>query len=167
MIENWKKIPGYEDYQVSNLGRVKSFKYNEPRILKQREGGTSKYLRVVLCKNGKVKEMLVHQLVCMAFKGHNPDGFNGKIVDHINNDKLDNRLENLQVVPHRVNKSKDRKGTSKYTGVSKGYKNKWQSTIYINGKTKYLGCFDTEEEASEAYQNALLELNNTEHYLMN
>ena len=49
------------------------------------------------------------------------------VVDHINNDPLDNRLENLQLISHRYNLSKDKKGgSSKFTGVS------WDKRV-ING----------------------------------
>lgn len=60
--EIWKDIKGYDGkYQVSNLGRVRSFKYNKERILQLHEG--RHYYDVGLWKNGKRKIMLVHRLV--------------------------------------------------------------------------------------------------------
>lgn len=165
-VEIWKDIPGYEGlYQVSSLGRVKSLpkewvssivrKHNGKILKASNSGITGGYIHVVLSCDSNKKTYKVHQLVAMAFLNHKPNGYK-IVVDHINNIKTDNRLENLQLISQRENVSKDRKGSSKYTGVycDKNV-NKWRSTIVINGKTKYLGTFDTEEEASKYYQDAL------------
>ena len=155
MSEIWKDVANYDGmYQISSLGRFKSFKrYNNGKIL---IGGkdTKGYKNVGLNLNGISKIVNTHKLVAMAFLGHKPDGTNKLVVDHINNDKLDNRVENLQIITNRENASKDRKnGTSKYTGVSwsKTY-NKWVSNIQINNKKISLGLFNTQEEAHEIYQ---------------
>tara|TARA_R110002153_G_scaffold268034_1_gene432522 strand:+ start:51 stop:563 length:513 start_codon:yes stop_codon:yes gene_type:complete len=169
-MEIWKEIKGYEDYEVSNLGRVKSlartiYRSNgisqtfKEKILKPNKGNNG-YLKVGLYKGCKVKTKAIHQLVAENFLNHIPCGYK-LVVDHINNIKTDNRLENLQVVTNRENSTKDkRKGcTSKYTGVywnkSRG---KWRSNIKINGKDIYLGYFMDETEAAEAYKTALKEL---------
>tara|TARA_R110001606_G_scaffold117801_2_gene247758 strand:- start:6393 stop:6878 length:486 start_codon:yes stop_codon:yes gene_type:complete len=154
-MEIYRDIPNYEDYQVSNLGNVKSLKGKKERVLKSSTLGAG-YLKVALCKNGKSKTFTVHKLVAMAFLNHTFNGFKGLIIDHKNAIKSDNRLENLQLISQRLNASKDRKGTSKYTGVS-WYKacDKWQSHIIINGKIKHLGYFTNEIEASNEYQKAL------------
>lgn len=53
MIEEWKTIKGYEDYQVSNLGRVKSLKYKTEKILTPRQNKIKgRYLYVILCRDG-------------------------------------------------------------------------------------------------------------------
>lgn len=67
--EIWKDILDYEgDYQVSNVGRVKSFKYDKinGRILKQIKYGD--YFRIGLLKNGKYKSKQVHRLIYETFK---------------------------------------------------------------------------------------------------
>ena len=98
--EIWRDIRGYEGlYQVSNFARVKSFYYNTPKIIFQSLNRTG-YLRVCLVKNGKRKDHLLHRLVAEAFLP-NPD--NLPQVDHINGDKRDNRLENLQWVTRSEN----------------------------------------------------------------
>tara|TARA_R110002126_G_scaffold79354_1_gene196952 strand:+ start:276 stop:752 length:477 start_codon:yes stop_codon:yes gene_type:complete len=155
MEEIWKTIKGYEDYQVSNLGNVKSFKNNKEKVLKKPMDGVG-YLNVGLFNNGKRKTFKVHQLVAITFLNHAPNGYK-MVVDHINNIRTDNRLENIQVITHRENGSKDRKnGYSKYTGVTRYIDNKkWIAQIGINGINKYLGIFKTELEASNAYQLAL------------
>ena len=159
MEEEYKEIPGYDGaYQASNLGNIKSFKglSKEGRILKPGLSGDKGrgYLAVGLLKDGKKKTIKVHQLVAITFLNHKPDGTQKIVVDHINNDRLDNRLENLQLISQRHNSSKDKKGgTSKYTGVSWDKpSNKWRASIRIDGKIKYLGLFDDEQEAALAYK---------------
>ena len=134
---------------------MKSLKYNKERILKPTVD-SSGYLIVSLYKNTKAKTKNVHQLVAESFLNHVPCG-NRSVVDHINNVKTDNGLGNLQIITHRENLSKDKKGSSEYTGVSWCCTGeKWRADIRINGKTKYLGRFTDELKASEAYQKALI-----------
>jgi hypothetical protein len=157
-MEVWKKIKGFENYQVSNYGNVRSNKFNKTLLLKQTKDST-RYLTVGLYKFGKCYNKTVHSLVAIAFLNHIPNKYN-LVVDHINNNSLDNKLENLQIVTHRKNISKEKKGfTSKYIGVSwYKTKNKWVSTIHFNGKKKHLGYFDCEYDAHLAYENKLKEL---------
>ena len=161
--EIWKDIPNYEGlYQVSNLGRVKSLgnhKTNKYKILK-RCLDVHGYPKYSLTINKKTVSFRAHQLVAMAFLGHKPCGYK-VVVDHINNNKTDNRPENLQLISQRENSSKDRKGcTSKYTGVHWD-KNcgKWVSQIKISGKIVHLGVFKNEIDAHNAYQDKLKEVN--------
>ena len=158
MIEEYRAVKGYEGlYEVSNFGNVKSLKRTDSRghrvkerILKQSIAGNS-YLRVKLF-NGI---QYVHQLVAITFLNHVPNG-NKIVVDHIDNNKLNNRLDNLQLITNRENLSKEKRGTSKYTGVywNKQCK-KWHSSITINSKIKYLGQYTNEIQASNAYQHEL------------
>lgn len=152
--EIWKDVVDYEgSYQVSNLGRVKSLKYNRKKILKLSLCGRG-YLQVNLTKNSISKTTKVHKLVTIAFLNHIPCGMT-LVVDHINDNKLDNRVENLQIVTQRENSHKTQgKYSSKYKGVYKSF-NKWTSKIYIKGNLKHLGIFNCELSASLAYQNAL------------
>ena len=102
--EEWRDVVGYEGlYQVSSEGHVKSLERKLPhwrggeqirkeRILKPapiKDG----YLIVDLCADGKRKHFLVHRLVCEAFH-ENPEG--KPQVNHINEDKADNRAANLE-----------------------------------------------------------------------
>ena len=157
--EIWKNIPSYEDYQVSNFGNVKSLKFNKEKILKARKGNVG-YLYVNLCKNGKCKSLRVHQLVAMSFLKHNPNKTYKVIVDHVDNNPLNNRVDNLQLTTQRHNSSKDKKLTSsKYTGVSWNKAvSKWEVRIWVNGESKYLGRFVNELEASEIYQKELKQI---------
>ena len=158
MKEIFKTIEGYEDYQVSNLGRVKSLKHGKERILK---AGLCKnsYLSVSFFKNKKQKTFMIHQLVAETFLGHVTCGMKF-IVNHLNNISTDNRLENLEITTQRKNCRTHSKGESKYKGVSKHKPTKkWRAMIYINNKNKHLGLFANEYDAHLAYQTALSELN--------
>lgn len=83
----------------------------------------------------------------------------GKMVDHINGDTLDNRACNLRHVTSRQNsQNRHVPSTSKYPGVNYDSKTprlktkKWLCRIQINGKTKNLGRYKTEEEAATVYR---------------
>jgi len=155
IMEIWKTIPGFENYEVSNKGRVKSLKFGKERIKKQ-SINNSGYLVLNLFKNGKRKQFQIHQLVAITFLNHKPDGHN-IVVDHIDNNPLNNKLENLQLITNRENNSKDKKGkSSKYIGVcyDKNAK-KFKAQIQINGKSKYLGLFKNPKIAHAVYLNAI------------
>lgn len=166
MEEIWKDITGYEGlYQVSNLGNIKSLSrtikrkngnwFIKERLLKQKNS-SKHYLNSGLHKEGKQKNFPTHQIVAIHFLNHTPCGF-GLVVNHKNFNKHDNRVENLEIVTSRQNCSHKKIVTSsKYTGVSwNRFVNKWHSQIKINGKSKYLGYFENEIDAHNAYQEAL------------
>ena len=91
-MEIWKNIEGYEEYQISTHGNVKSLRFGKERILKP---ATNKkgYLRVILSKQGKLKGYLIHRLVAEAFID-NPNNY--QQVNHRDEDKANNYIENLE-----------------------------------------------------------------------
>ena len=102
------------------------------------------------------KQVLAHRLIA-EIEGWD---IKGLVVDHINGDGQDNRVENLQVVTQSQNMMKQRKPkncSSMYKGVSQ-LRGKWRSRITKNGHIKHIGVFDTEAEAAEAYNVAAAEL---------
>ena len=98
MEEVWKDIRGYEGlYQVSNVGRVKRVKTG--RILKGIFSGYG-YVQVDLSKEGCTSKKLIHRLVAQAFI---PNVDNKLEVNHINEDKTNNRVDNLEWVTRKEN----------------------------------------------------------------
>ena len=92
--EEWRDVVGYEGlYQVSNYGRVKSFHNNGVRTLNPSFADYPGYYVVNLTKNGKQQTQYVHILVAQAFI---PNPENKSYVNHIDGDKLNNCLENLE-----------------------------------------------------------------------
>jgi hypothetical protein len=166
--EIWKDIKGYEGlYQVSNLGRVKSlgnggvnqFQGNEVIKLLNTSSG---YAMVNLSKNGLKKIYTVHSLVANSFliKIKNLNN-----VNHIDENKLNNNVTNLEWVSVRENRTysiNKSKTSSSYVGVyfKKGRKtNVWGSCISIKGKSKHLGYYSSEIKAYQAYLSALEKYN--------
>ena len=93
MDEIFKPIDGFPDYEVSNLGNVRSHKYLKPRMLKPRPTSKGNYLGVTLRTPQKTSfSVSVHTLVLNAFVGPRPKGC---VCLHKNNDGHDNRLCNL------------------------------------------------------------------------
>ena len=103
--ERWKPIFGYDGmYEVSSLGRVRSLKFGKVRVLRASKNNSG-YLIVSLCKYGKRKDFLIHRLVAQAFI-ENDNIFNTEI-NHINEDKSDNKVSNLEYCDRRYNNTYD------------------------------------------------------------
>lgn len=107
-MEIWKDIKGYEGlYQISNYGRVKSL----PRMMKNRKCEEiikapsvlpKGYLKVSLCKNGKIKYFFIHRLVAEAFIP-NPNNF--PCVNHKDCNPRNNEVSNLEWISYKENNS--------------------------------------------------------------
>lgn len=113
--------------------------------------------RAVHTGNGKQKRIHFHrELMNLA-------DYDGKtVVDHINGDSLDNRVENLRICTQKDNiknfRIRDKsKTSSKYQGVYYNKKNKnWRSIIRADNKQIEVGSFKSEIEAAEAYNEAIV-----------
>jgi hypothetical protein len=147
-IETWVNINGYNNYQVSQFGRVRNSETG--KILKPVL--RNKYNIVVLCENNNPKQYVIHRLVADAFL-HNHQ--NKKFVDHIDNNRLNNHIDNLRWCSSKENNrnaSKRKNQTSIYKGVCFHKKSKkWRSSIKCDGVSYHLGYYDNEHEAAMAY----------------
>ena len=168
--EEWKSIPNYEEfYEISSLGRVKN-KLTQ-KVLKQSIDNNG-YLVLNLRKDYIKKTKRVHQLVAITFLNHKPCGMK-LVIDHINNNRSDNRLENLQIVTQKENviKKPNEKINNllKYEKLINEYSkktlinynpivflknnNKWACQVVKNNRLVFLGCFDNKIEAMLTFIN--------------
>lgn len=139
MEETWKEIEGFNNYQISTIGRVRrtTWSRNSPagKILTPQINNCG-YLVVSLVKDKKHYIKTIHRLVAQAFID-NPNNLSD--VDHIDNDKLNNNVDNLQWLSHKDNMLKMRK---EYKGEP--YQ-KLKRTRYLkkinNPKTKKIRCY--------------------------
>ena len=98
-MEEWRDIPGYESfYQVSNLGNVRSIRFNKVRNMKSWD--SHGYRAVELCINNNRYIVGVHQLVALAFI---PNPGNKPEVNHKDRNRSNNNVENLEWVTQSEN----------------------------------------------------------------
>lgn len=169
--EIWRDIPGWEGkYQASSLGRVKSITHkistctgkiiDKVGIVRRPFMSKEGYLSVSLKSGGKRAWRSVHSLIAMSFLGHKPDGHK-LVVNHIDGDRSNNQVNNLELVSHRDNltikyRKYKRPLYSGYPGVTFDKKDKtWKSRIQLNKKNIHIGTFKTEIDAANAYNNML------------
>ncbi len=148
MEEIYKVIEGFENYSVSNLGNVKNNKTGHIMKPYLDSGG---YYQVCFSQQCKVTTIRIHRLVALAFIEHVE---NKKNVDHINNDKLNNCVNNLRWVNQKENGQNQQIGKNNASG-SKGVSlhkgsNKWSAYINIDGIKIHLGLFVDKQDAINA-----------------
>ena len=163
MKEIWIKTFCSPFYKVSNLGNVKSIDRERPwRFGKtQKLKGKARTPRVekagytlfdFMLEDGKKKTIRRHQLVYHSFNDTSP--IKGMVVDHIDGDKSNNSLDNLQFISHSDNCAKGKIHTERkhklplyikpsHTSISKGYR----VLKKLKGKDKSFGRYATVEEA--------------------
>ena len=163
MKEIWIKTFCSPFYEVSNLGNVRSVDRERPwrfgktqrikgKLLRPRVEEAGYTLYDLMLENGKKKTIRVHQLVYHSFNKTKP--IKGMVVDHINADKSNNSLYNLQFITHSDNCARGKSHTERKhklplyikhsdTSVSKGYR----IIKKFKGKHKSFGRYPTIEEA--------------------
>jgi hypothetical protein len=156
MIEEWRDVIGYEGkYKISSLGRLLSLSFLRRCRHGFHEtgdvvlnGSINKHgYRVFTLRGARPCVVSGHKLVATAFIGEIPDGF---VVNHIDEDKTNNKLENLEICSVRDNTIHSSKNKHGYTGVVKK-RGKYVAVGRCGGKKKEFGWFDTAREAGLAY----------------
>ena len=103
-------------------------------------------------EQGKLKREFMHRAIVNP-----PEGY---VVDHVNHDTLDNRLENLRVCTQAENKANSalyRNSTTGFKGVCQ-VRTRYRAYINVGGKRTHLGYFDLIEDAARAYDSKAAEL---------
>jgi len=127
MNETWKRSPDFPDYEVSDAGRIKNRRAG--LILKHQIQNSGYYL-VHIRKNHRRRAITIHRLVLMTFIGHPQEGMQ---CDHINGNKLDNRLVNLHWV----------------TGEDNMRNNATKAKMSQHSAKNLLGCFGEKHPMSK------------------
>lgn len=110
--ENFRAVSGYDNYEISDHGRVRNVKTG--RILKYSIDSHG-YRKVNLCLNGKQKNQRIHRLLAQAFLD-NPHEYN--CVDHIDRNRTNNHISNLRWVTYQMNNcNRTPIGSVNFTGV--------------------------------------------------
>lgn len=161
--EQWVDVLEYEGrYKVSDLGRVKSLL----RTITRSDGRTATYKSVVLKQffseekynsvsltiGSRLKTFSVHTLVFYSFTKKRV--VKNLIVDHVNNDKRDNRLLNLQLISYSNNNSKDKVSKSGVSGATLTQNNTYMCSIVFNKKKIHLGTFMNKTESNILFNKA-------------
>ena len=110
-MEIYKKIIGYENYEVSNLGYVRNI--NTGKIIKSRLDKDGYYI-IDLSNNNKRKTFQLHRLIALAFL---PNPQNKSVVDHIDNNPLNNNVNNLRWASPSENQHNSKLSKNNTTGV--------------------------------------------------
>ena len=130
-----RDVKGYEGlYGITSCGKVWSYK-NE-RFLKPYANNNG-YLGVALSKNGKAKQFLVHRLVAEAYI---PNPNNLPQVDHIDNDKTHNYVNNLQWITGRDNVRKGRIKPILQFDLNGNFIREWESAIDVGREVRSNIC---------------------------
>ena len=160
-----------EDFRVMVLNDTTMKVFRDGRIhtlFKYKDGREKWNVRVVRLHNGypcvfigsrknKRANYFVHNIISLCYLGEKPNGYQ---TDHINSIRADNRLENLQYITPQQNTQKRKTMNGRNV---KGYtlKNgKYVAKITVDYKKFYLGSYDTEEEARQAFIDAKLKYHN-------
>jgi hypothetical protein len=157
MAEEWRVIPTFPKYEASNSGKIRKSR-KELTKTKTKGGYQVVGLRRTGVKNERFATVPVHQMIMLAFVGE-PQAH--QVVDHINGDKCDNRVENLRYCTQQQNMFNrvNPRGalSSKYKGVYKrGFK--YYSRIMVDGHEIAITSSYSEKVCARAYNEKATEL---------
>jgi hypothetical protein len=147
--KDWIKCKRYKDvYEVD--------------FYKFKRGKKMRYIYISsLIKGNNPKCNPVHQIIASVFLNHKLNSFheNNIVVDHIDSNKENNHVDNLRLITHRENNSKERTIKSGLpVGVAYN-KGKYRVLMRIEGKNKWFGHYINIEKAAQVYKNALEDVN--------
>jgi hypothetical protein len=159
-MERYKEIPNTNGrYFASNYGNIKSFTKHESGLIMKPRIDPQGYHMVNLWMNSKRKTYRVHILVCLTFKGESPNGYN---IDHKDQDKQNNNLDNLHFLTIRQNVAKAQKLIKKSglpTGVRKEPPNSYSAVIRYQKGRYHLGSSKDLSVCVALYEKALDQIN--------
>jgi len=164
-LEDMKKdlFIDLEKEEVINLLTKKKLNHQLSFKEKKEKG----YYKVSFSKNKKTHQFLLHRLFFYWHHSYLP-----KLVDHKDTNSLNNKIENLRELNKSGNgrntKKTEKKTSSKYKGVYWHKRNKkWMTKLKLNRKTIYIGIFDNEDDAGQAYNDAIRKYGLEEASVMN
>lgn len=146
--EAWRCVGDYPRYEISSKGNIRQ---THGRILRPYKNSRGYLMISLVSDEGIRKSFKLHRLVAINFIGVQP--IDREEVNHINGNKSDNRIENLEWVSRRENVGHRLK--SKTQGAHQIKSGRWHARATINNKVHLLGTYDTQEQASAAYINFL------------
>ncbi|WP_223611763.1 NUMOD4 motif-containing HNH endonuclease [Enterococcus faecium] len=143
--EIWRPIEGYEGlYEISNLGKIKSnFRQGSTTDFLKISNNGNGYMMVRLCKNGKAKKYYLHRLLAQTFIDNPEDK---PQVNHINENRSDNRLENLEWVTQKENNNHGNHNLNSAISKRSG---KAKKNVQLDLDGNELGRFDFLIEAAK------------------
>ena len=150
-MEQWLKCEEFENYSVSSLGNLRNDKTGRLLKLQFNNRGAYKY------SFPEKKQRLIHRVIAKAFI---PNLDNLPVIDHINRNPADNRVENLRWATQSDNirnytKAKNKSSIFKGVGFHKA-NNKFRAFVSFGGKMKTIGYYKTELEAAKGYNDFIL-----------
>ena len=143
-VETFVKIEGFENYEVSNLGKVRNIKSG--RIIKPSLNKNG-YLRLWLCENNKKKYLYLHRIIATAFIDNSEEK---PCVNHIDENKTNNDLSNLEWCTERENAIH---GTRTKRAAEKHFKKVIQLDLNDNVLNEFESMVQAEQETGVSRRN--------------